>query len=442
MVRKIKWSLVFMLMLSILAACGGKATEDAGTKDSGSGKDGKIKLSIWHNFAGDDLRAQAVRKQIDQFEQDHPEVELDKQAIPSDGYRQRLKTVAAADEMPDVFFSYSGSFTEEFYDGGLIQPVTDLWEDNAEWAENFLPGSKEIFTYDNEIYSAPIAMSATSFLYYNRELFEEHDVKVPTTWDELMKAVEVFNGKGITPIALGNKAAWPAQSSVFGVIADHVTGTDWFLEAAKSDGDASFTDPVFVEALGYFKELVDEDAFQEGANSIDNTQAEQYFVQGNAAMMINGSWAITNLAASASEEDLEKIEVTVVPFIEGGKGQPNTMTGGPGAGLALSSKVEDKKRELAIELIYAVSGPEGQKAIAESESLVMYDVEIDETKVSPLYNKAFQLVKTVNFAPVYDLYLSAAGGEAINQGLQELMLGGKPEDIAKKLEEAQSKSVN
>ena len=72
----------------------------------------------------------------------------------------------------------------------------------------------------------------------------------------------------------------------------------------------------------------------------------------------------------------------------------------------------------------------------------MYDVEIDETKVSPLYNKAFQLVKTVNFAPVYDLYLSAAGGEAINQGLQELMLGGKPEDIAKKLEEAQLKSVN
>src|SRR5690606_23190342 len=100
-----------------------------------------------------------------------------------------------------------------------------------------------------------------------------------------------------------------------------------------------------------------------------------------------------------------------------------------------------KQRDLAKELIYEIAGPEGQKAIAESESLVMYDVDIDKSKVSDLYYKAFELVKNVNFAPVYDLYLSSAGGDAINQGLQELMLGGKPEDVAKKLQDAQSKAV-
>ncbi|MFD2970338.1 extracellular solute-binding protein [Peribacillus deserti] len=435
--KKLKLSLVVMLVLSLLlAACSGDKT----TGDNAKGKGDKIKLSIWHNYAGDDLRAKAVRKQIDQFEKEHPEVELDKQAIPVDGYRQRLKTVAAANEMPDVFYSYSGSFTEEFYKGNLIQPVSDLWEKKPDWAEKFLPGSKEIFTYDNEVYSAPVGMSATSFLYYNRDLFEKYNVKVPTTWDELMEAIKVFNKNKITPIALGNKATWPAQSSVFGVIADHVTGTEWFMKAIKSDG-ATFNDPQFIEALNYFKDLVDAKAFQEGANSIDNTQAEQYFVKGNAAMMINGSWAITNLAASSNKEELDKIEVTVVPSIEGGKGKPNTMTGGPGGGFLMSSKVKDKKRELALELMYAISGPEAQKAIAESESLVMYDVDIDESKVSSLYNKAYELVKTVNFAPVYDLYLSSAGGEAINQGLQELMLGGKPKEVAKKLQDAQSKAV-
>jgi raffinose/stachyose/melibiose transport system substrate-binding protein len=438
MMKKLKLGLVVMLIMSLLAACSGEKTTGNSASKEGEGE--KIKLSIWHNYAGDDLRAKAVRKQIEQFEKDHPEVELDKQAIPVDGYRQRLKTVAAANEMPDVFYSYSGSFTEEFYNGDLIQPVTDLWETKTEWAGKFLPGSKEIFTYDNEVYGAPIGMSATSFLFYNRALFEKYNVKVPTNWDELMEAVKIFNQNKVTPIALGNKATWPAQSSVFGVIANHVTGTEWFMKALKSDG-ASFTDPQFVEALSYFKDLVDEKAFQEGANSIDNTQAEQYFVQGNAAMLIDGSWAMTNLAASASKEDLEKIDVTVVPFIEGGKGQPNTMTGGPGGGMVMSNKVKGKQRELALELIYAISGPEGQKAIAESESLVMYDVEIDESKVSSLYKKAYDLVKTVNFAPVYDLYLSSAGGEAINQGLQELMLGGKPEEVAKKLQDAQAKAV-
>jgi raffinose/stachyose/melibiose transport system substrate-binding protein len=436
--KKMKWSLVLLLVMSLfLAACSG----DKSSGD-GAGAKEKIKLSIWHNYAGDDLRAKAVRKQIEEFEKAHPEVELDKQAIPVDGYRQRLKTVAAANEMPNVFYSYSGSFTEEFYKGKLIQPVGDLYEKNPDWAGNFLPGSKEIFTYDNEVYSAPVGMSATSFLYYNHELFEKYNVKVPTTWDEMMEAIKIFNKNKITPIALGNKATWPAQSSVFGVIADHVTGTDWFMKAIKNDG-ASFTDPQFIESLNHFKELVDANAFQEGANSIDNTQAEQYFVKGNAAMMINGSWAITNLAATVSKEELDKIEVTTVPMIDGGQGEPNTMTGGPGGGFLMSSKVkEDKQRELALELIYAIAGPEGQKAIAESESLVMYKItDLDESKVSSLFKKANELVKTVNFAPVYDLYLSSAGGEAINQGLQEIMLGGKPKDVAKKLQDAQTKAA-
>src|SRR5690606_24841963 len=112
---------------------------------------------------------------------------------------------------------------------------------------------------EGQIYSAPLAMSATSFLYYNKDLFDANGVKVPTTWTELMSAVEAFNAKGITPIALGNKAPWVAQSTIIGSLADRVTGTDWFLKAVAGDG-ASFTDPQFVEALGKFKELVDNKA--------------------------------------------------------------------------------------------------------------------------------------------------------------------------------------
>ena len=205
-------------------------------------------------------------------------------------------------------------------------------------------------------------MSATSILYYNKALFDKHNVKVPTTWEEMMAAVKTFNDNGITPIALGNKAPWVAQSTIIGSIADRVTGTEWFKKAAAQDG-AKFTDPEFIEALGYFKELVDNKAFQEGANSIDNTQAEQYFIQGNAAMMISGAWTLTNLAASSSEEQMKDIEVTTLPAIPGGKGEANTISGGAGGGLALSSRTEGKAKELALELIYAVSGPEAQKRL-------------------------------------------------------------------------------
>jgi len=444
MKKRLMFITTIVLMFALLASACSSGGNQSGSKESGN-KDGdtgqKVKISIWHNFAGDDLRAKAVRGLIDKYKAEHPNVEVDAQAIPVDGYRQRLSTVAAANEMPDVFFVYAGSHSQEFYDAGKVQPITELMDKYPEWKNNFMDGAFDRYEFEKgQIFTAPLGMSATSFMYYNKDLFEKHSVKVPTTWEEMMIAIKTFNDNKVTPIALGNKAPWVAQSTILGSLADRVTGTEWFLKAAAQDG-ASFTDPVFVEALGKFKELVDNKAFQDGANSIDNTQAEQYFIQGNAAMMISGAWSLTNLAASATPEQLAPIEVTTMPGIEGGAGKGNTISGGAGAGFALNKNTTGAEKQAALDLIYAVSGPDGQKAIAESHSMVMYKVELDESKVNPLYFKAFELALKSEITPVYDAYLTAEAGEAINNGLQELMMGGKPEDVAKKLQDAQSRST-
>lgn len=421
----------------ILAGCMGSG-DSAGSKKGEKSDDSKTSLSIWHNFAGDDLRARTVREMIAQFEKNNPEIEIDEQAIPVDGYRQRISTVAAADELPDIFLTYAGSFTDEFQKSGLIQPITSLFDENPEWKESFLEGALDPYNYDGELYSAPVAMSATSFLYYNKEIFKKNNLEVPETWDEFIEAIDIFNEQGITPLAMGNKAPWVAQSTTFGAIADRVTGTEWFLDAVEQDDAAPFTDPVFVDALNHFKELVDHEAYTAGANSMDNTQAEQYFAQGKAAMMINGSWTLSSLGASVSDEILNNIGVTIVPAIKDGKGSGNTITGGPGGGYLLNSHTKGAAKDAALELIYTLSNEDAQKAIAESNSMVMYDVELDKDNVNPLFYEAFNLVRNVEFAPVYDLYLKSAAGEAVNNGLQEIMLGGDPKKIAENIQKAQA----
>lgn len=441
---------------AILGACGNNASNDgaassgsasapassaaAGASASAPASGEKIKLSIWHNFSGDDLRAKAVRGQIDKFKAAHPEIELDAQAIPPDGYRQRLKTVAAAGEMPDVFFTQSGTSIQEFYDGGLIQPITPLLDKYPEWKNNFMEGALDRLSFDGQVYATPLSGSATSLFFYNKSLFDKYQVKVPTTWDELMTAVKTFNDNKITPISLGNKAAWLAQSSIISSLADRVTGTDWFLKAAKQDG-ASFTDPEFVKALQLFKDLSTAKAFQTGANSLDNTQMEQYFIEGKAAMMIDGSWALTNMAATGTPEQLDQVEVTVLPSVPGGKGDPNSISGGSGGGMALSKTVTGAKLDAALELIYAIGGPEGMQAIVNSNSVVNYKVEPDQAVVTPLFYKAFTLFKSVKLTPVYDAYLTSAAADAINNGLQDLLLSGKPETVAKKLQDAQAQAL-
>lgn len=427
------------LLAALVAACGQtKGTSDNSQGGSNGGSGEKIKLSIWHNFSGDDGRAKAIRAQIEKFQKEHPNVELDAQAIPPDGYRQRLKTVAAANQMPDVFLMYPGNATQEFMKGDLIQPITALLDKHPEWKSNFLPGSYDTYTKDSQVYAVPTSSSPTSIFFYNKPLFEKFNVKVPTNWDEMMTAIKVFKDNKITPISLGNKAAWVAQSSILSTIADHVTGSDWFMNAVQQKG-AKFTDPQFVDALKHVKDLAP--AFQEGFNSLDNTQMEQYFVQGKAAMMIDGSWALTNMASAGTKEQLDAIEVGVVPMIPGGKGDPNSVSGVTGTGFAVSKGVSGKKLEAAFDLIYTIQGPEGQKAVAEANTLVNYKVDIDQSKVSSLFLKTYNLMKTVKFTPVYDANLTSAATDAINNGLQELLMSGKPEDIAAKLQDVQAKTL-
>lgn len=433
-------ALVFVLVLTIVG-CGAKESADS-TTGSGTGAKApeKVKLSLWHNYTGDDLRAKTMRETIDTFKKNNPNIELDVQAIPPDGYRARLKTVAAANEMPDLFVMWPGAMTKEFVGGDLIQPINSLLDSKPEWKNGFMPNSFTEFTIDGKTYSAPMALSPTSLLFYNKTLFDKYNVQPPKTWDDLLKLVDTFKKEKITPIALGNKAAWVAQSSILSSLADRVTGTDWFLKAVDGNG-AKFTDPEFVQALTYLQQLSKAGAFQEGFNSIDNTQMEQMFAQGKAAMMIDGGWALTNLAANASKEALDGMRVTVLPSVPGGKGDPNSLSGVVGTGLGLSKKVEGARKDAAYQLIYAMASPEVQKKTLEGNQLVSYKVDLDPSKVTSIFAEVYKLLGTVKMTPVYDGRLSSAAADVVNNGLQELLMGGKPEDIAKKIQDSHSKAI-
>ncbi|MBH5320118.1 extracellular solute-binding protein [Paenibacillus sp. GSMTC-2017] len=435
MKRIISAIILMSLLVTVLSSCGSEKSGVTVTESMD-----KIEISLWHNFTGDDLRAQTMRAIIDEFQAANQHIRLDIQAIQPDGYRSRLKTVAAADEMPDVFVMWSGAMTQEFSSASLIQPINELIEANPEWRDGFLPNSLESFTEKGHTYGAPMGLSPTSILYYNKKIMDKYNIAVPKTWDELMLAIETLRNNGITPIALGNKAAWLAQSSIFSSLADRVTGTEWFLKAAKQDG-ASFTDPQFIEALTYMKELAEAGAFQKDYNAIDNNQMELMFAQGKSAMMIDGGWALTNLAANTSKEVMREMGATVLPAIPGGKGDPNTLSGVVGSGMALGKDATGEKKEAALKLIYAMSGPDAQKRTLESNQLVSYKIELDKSKVSPIFAEVYDLVNSVRLTPVYDGVLSSESAEAVNNGLQELLAGGDPKKIAQTIQEAHKKAI-
>ncbi|MCD9025787.1 extracellular solute-binding protein [Cohnella sp. NL03-T5] len=443
-------TLLLVIVIGAVTACGSnnKSGSETGTNTATASNTSnaseapaeKVKLSFWHTWTGDDNLTKAYLKLIDQFQEDHPNITLDIQAMPQDAYKTRLKTAAAANEMPDVFLAWAGAMTKELVAGKAVRPLNDLLDSKPEWKNSFLANSFNDFTVDNQIYGIPTELTPTSLVYYNKSFFDQYGVKVPQTWDELKQAVEIFKKNNVIPIALGDKGSWLAQSCILSALADRVTGTEWFLNAAAQNG-AKFTDPEFVKSLTYLQELAKIGAFQDGFISIDNVGQEQLYNQGKAAMFIEGAWAVTNLVTQSPKDILDATHVTILPAIPGGKGKANSTSGVVGAGPAISSNMDEAKKAAAYELVYALSGPEAQKMSVENNKLVSYKVDVPADKVSPLFAEVNQLVGTLEFSPVYDAALTSAGTDAVNNGLQELLLGGDPQKIAEKIQAAVAKSL-
>ncbi|MDF2963413.1 MAG: extracellular solute-binding protein [Paenibacillus sp.] len=438
--KAIKVATTMLVSASVLAACGGQPAADNNGTAAGGASNEKVKLSVWHNWTGQDAKGIAMRKILDDFKAQHPEVELEVEGLPTDGLKTRLRTVAAADEMPDLFVMWPDAMTKEFVNGNLLQPIDEFLNSKPEWKNNFIPNALDGYTVDGKIYSVPMNLAPSSFIYYNQAIFDKHGVKVPKTWDELKTAIDTFNKNNVIPMALGNKANWVAQSTIFSTIGDRVTGTEWFLKAAAQDG-AKFTDPEFIKALTVLQDLGKSKAFQDGFNSIDENQMMQLYFQGKAAMFMDGGWALANLVNNAPKEVLDTTHITILPAVDGGKGNAQSTAGVVGTGMGMSKKVSGAKKEAANQLLYALAGPEGQKATLGSSTLVSYKIDVDKAKAHPLFVELNELMKNVKIVPVYDSKLSSAAVEAANNGLQELLMGGNPEAIAKKIQDAQAGAV-
>ncbi|OAS19014.1 extracellular solute-binding protein [Paenibacillus oryzisoli] len=427
-----------LLATTVLVSACGNGDEAAPADNGTSGE--KVKLTIWHNWSGQDAKAVAMRKILDDFQAQNKDITLEIEGLPTDGLKTRLKTVAAANEMPDLFVMWPDAMTKEFVSGNLLQPINEFLDSKPDWKNNFIPGALEGYTVGDKIYSVPMNLSPTSFIYYNKALLDQYKVAVPKTWDELMAAVKTFNDNKIIPIALGNKANWAAQSTIFSGLADRMTGSEWFLKAAKQDG-VKFTDPEFIQALKKLQELSNAKAFQDGFNSIDQNQMRQLFYQGKAAMFIDGGWAMADVVQNAPKDLLANTHIALMPSIAGGKGDPQSTSGVVGTGLGVSMKLAGAKKEAAQKLFYALSGPEGQQATLNSSTLVSYKIELDPSKANPLFVELNDLMKTTKITPVYDAKLSSAAVEVINNGLQELLMGGNAEAIAKKIQDSQAASL-
>lgn len=136
-----------------------------------------IELTYWEGSQSDKA---AWDWALEQLKKDHPEITINVEAYPSNTYRDQLDTRIAGDDWPDVMrYTYQrlGKFKES---NTMLDLTPYISEENL---SDLIPAFRSACTYDGRLVAMPHHTDVIA-LFYNKEMLDKADIKVPQSLDE------------------------------------------------------------------------------------------------------------------------------------------------------------------------------------------------------------------------------------------------------------------
>ena len=319
------------MVLSCLAGCGSStadtsagstsssASTDSASTDSASADSGEVQEITWMFWddlnATEDLISIGYKETIDRFNKDYEgKYHVTPITTNLEEYYTKLNALVAAGETPDVFIASPGANLNDYALTGVAAKLDDYLADG--WKDTFT--SDAVFaggTYSDGIYAIPLNIAAAC-VFYNTEMFEKAGAEVPKTFDELLTSCQKLQDAGYTPITISAGTAW-CLSMVAGYLCDR----NGLVLSDIADHKTDWKDEKVINAGKQIQEL--SKYFQKTAAGDDNDIATAAFYNEEAAILIQGSWAIGQINGSCAEGFADKVGVFAFPAVTGGNPDAN-----------------------------------------------------------------------------------------------------------------------
>lgn len=378
MKKKILATLLTVAMAtSLLAGCGSKADAPAASGSGDAAASGEVQEITWMFWddlnATEDLISKGYADVIERFNAEYEgQYHVTPITTNLEEYYPKLNALVASGDVPDVFIVSPGPNLTDYVEPGVAAPLDDYLADG--WKDTFT--SDAVFsqqTYDGKIYAVPLNIAAAC-CFYNTEMFEAAGAKVPTNWSEMLDACEKLQAAGYTPITISAGTAW-CLSMVAGYLCDR---NGLVLDDVK-EHKTDWMDEKVINAGLQIQEL--SKYFQKTAAGDDNDIATAAFYNGEAAILIQGSWAIGQINGSCAEGFAEKVGVFAFPAVEGGNPDANRVIAKSDS---LCMSATTKHPEAAVALMKYFTDDTAQKYTAEvGGKIPVTSVEYDASVAPP-----------------------------------------------------------
>lgn len=319
-----------------------QAADDNGASQDAAAEDEPCTLSVVTMMGGEDANTANYNALLKKFQTEHPNITIeDNSAMADNDWKVQNEADFAMDIEPDVIQYYTDASATNILQTNKFVTLEEMQAEMPEIAKNTseIALAQTASPIDGVNYAVPTT-GYWEGLFCNKDLFDKFELELPTTWDNLMKAIEVFNENDIVPIS----------------VALNDVPNYWieFLMMTASTQEEFVTVPEtapasWVEGLEKIKELYDANAFPKDVATIDNEMAGKMFKGKQAAMQLDGSWFLNGV------EDTENTVVCAFPRWDGAKATEGSAISGYSSGFYITKKAweDPAKRQAALKFVYA-----------------------------------------------------------------------------------------
>lgn len=340
--------LITTLLATLLIACKGNDTSSSGNTATEGSKEDITQVKTEFRFItamSDAPRTGVLDTVIEKLKEKYPNVEFVNDS--GEDYNSKAKLAFSSGE------GYAMVLTDDLglaalYQADYLMDITEEikargWEDaQLSGATNFY-NQRSAAAYTVGMNYAPV------IVYYNKDIFDELNLDIPTTLDEYETVLKTATEQGYIGAenCKDNINGWYIQS----IVQNKAPFDDilkWYYREESGD---SMKD-AFIQATEIVKKWSDAGYFRKDYIGIDYGDVPSLFAQGKTAMSLDGNWFL-------SEYESTGINVGIFAFPGvTSKGDENYIINPVDAAFAIGAHVNETQKAVALDFIDAMMQPE------------------------------------------------------------------------------------
>ena len=260
---------LLVFVLGLLAGC-------ASSQPTIAGKIVITEMDYWPAEPNNTI----VNKLFQQYEQLHPNIVIQRDAVPFNSLLPKAYQEASSHTLPDLLLLDNPDLAS-FAAAGVLTPL-DSYMQGEYSPSDFYAGPFSVMQYEGKTYGFSVGNNDLA-LFYNKKMLAAAHVKPPTTWSELYTDAQQLTHGNVYGFAFSatatEESTWQFEPFLW------TNGGDLTKLSASPS----------VEALQFLTSMVQHGYASQAVLNWGQGDVENQFAAGHAAIMENGPWNIPTL---------------------------------------------------------------------------------------------------------------------------------------------------